>query len=252
VDNAAEIFLAELLGTGTLILLGDGVVAGVLLNRSKAQNSGWIVITMAWAFAVFSGVVVAGPMSGAHINPAVTLGVALNGGIGWDLAVVYWAAQMLGAFIGAVLVFLHYYPHWSQTEDADLKLAVFSTGPAIRSYSWNFVSEVIGTFVLMFVIFAFGQPNSQAPATVGAFPVAFLVLVIGLALGGTTGYAINPARDLGPRIAHFVLPIPGKRDSDWAYSWVPVIGPLVGAALAYLVYNLAFTNFIVKVIAVPA
>ncbi len=249
-EKAAEIFLAEVLGTGTLILLGDGVVAGVLLNRSKAQNAGWIVITMAWAFAVFSGVVVAGPISGAHLNPAVTLGVALNGGIGWDLAVVYWAAEFIGAFLGAVLVFLHYYPHWRETEDADLKLAVFSTGPAIRSTPWNLVSEIIGTFVLMFVIFAFSQPGSAAPASVGALPVAFLVLVIGLSLGGTTGYAINPARDLGPRVAHFLLPIPGKRDSDWSYSWIPVVGPMIGAAIAFLVWNLGFTNFIVKAIEV--
>jgi glycerol uptake facilitator protein len=251
VENAPQIFLAEVLGTGALILLGDGVVAGVLLARSKAQNSGWIVITTAWAFAVFVGVVIAGPLSGAHLNPAVTLGVALNGGIGWDLVPVYWAGELLGAFLGAVLVFLHYYPHWGETEDADLKLAVFSTGPAIRTPAWNLLSEIIGTFVLMFVIFAFGQPKTAAPADLGAIPVAFLVLVIGLALGGTTGYAINPARDLGPRVAHFILPIPGKRDSDWGYSWVPVIGPLIGAALAYLVYNLAFTNFIVKAI-VPA
>ena len=250
-ENAPQIFLAEVLGTGALILLGDGVVAGVLLARSKAQNSGWIVITTAWAFAVFVGVVIAGPLSGAHLNPAVTLGVALNGGIGWDLVPVYWAGELLGAFLGAVLVFLHYYPHWGETEDADLKLAVFSTGPAIRTPAWNLLSEIIGTFVLMFVIFAFGQPKTAAPADLGAIPVAFLVLVIGLALGGTTGYAINPARDLGPRVAHFILPIPGKRDSDWGYSWVPVVGPLIGAALAYLVYNLAFTNFIVKAI-VPA
>jgi glycerol uptake facilitator protein len=242
VERAAEIFLAEVLGTGTLILLGDGVVAGVLLNKSKAQNSGWIVITMAWAFAVFSGVLVAGPVSGAHLNPAVTLGVALNGGIGWDLAVVYWIAEMIGAFLGAVLVFLHYYPHWAETEDANLKLAVFSTGPAIRNTTWNLVSEIIGTFVLMFVIFTFGIPGSGS-AGLGALPVALLVLVIGLALGGTTGYAINPARDLGPRIAHFLLPIPGKRDSDWSYSWIPVVGPMIGAAIAYVVYNFGFTNF---------
>lgn len=240
-----EKFLAEVLGTGALILLGDGVVAGVLLAKSKAQNSGWIVITMAWAFAVFTGVVIAGPISGAHINPAVTLGLAVNGATPWAEVPVYWAGQMIGAFIGAVLVFLHYYPHWAETEDANLKLAVFSTGPAIRSYTWNFVSEVIGTFVLMFTIFAFA--NNMGPAeglaSLGALPVAFLVLVIGLALGGTTGYAINPARDLGPRIAHFLLPIPGKRDSDWSYSWIPVVGPLVGGALAAIVYQLTFTNF---------
>jgi glycerol uptake facilitator protein len=244
-----EKFVAEVIGTGALILLGDGVVAGVLLTRSKAQNSGWIVITFAWALAVFTGVVIAAPISGAHLNPAVTLAVAMNGGIPWSEVPVYWAGEMLGAFIGAVLVFLHYYPHWEATEDADLKLAVFSTGPAIRSTTWNFVSEVIGTFVLVFVIFAFANNGKAAGlGAIGALPVALLVLVIGLALGGTTGYAINPARDLGPRIAHFLLPIAGKRDSDWSYSWIPVVGPLVGAAIAVIVYQLAFTNFMTKVI----
>jgi glycerol uptake facilitator protein len=240
-----EKFLAEVLGTGALILLGDGVVAGVLLAKSKAQNSGWIVITTAWAFAVFTGVVIAGPISGAHINPAVTFGLAVNGATPWAEVPVYIVGQMIGAFIGAVLVFLHYYPHWELTEDANLKLAVFSTGPAVRSYTWNFVSEVIGTFVLVFTIFAFANNTGPAEglASLGALPVAFLVLVIGLSLGGTTGYAINPARDLGPRIAHFLLPIPGKRDSDWSYSWVPVVGPLVGGALAAIVYQLTFTNF---------
>ena len=244
-----EKFLAEVFGTGALVLLGDGVVAGVLLARSKAQNSGWIVISLAWGLAVFAGVVIAGPISGAHLNPAVTLAVAMNGGIPWSEVPVYWAGEMLGAFIGAVIVFLHYYPHWAETESADLKLAVFSTGPAIRSPLWNFVSEVIGTFVLIFVIFAFANGGKATGlASLGALPVALLVVVIGLSLGGTTGYAINPARDLGPRIAHFLLPIPGKRDSDWSYSWIPVVGPLVGAALAAIVYQLAFTNFMVHVI----
>jgi glycerol uptake facilitator protein len=243
-DNAAQIFLSEVLGTGALILLGDGVVAGVLLGKSKAQNSGWIVITTAWAFAVFVGVLIAGPVSGAHLNPAVTLAVFLSGTIDGATAVVYVAGEMVGAFIGAVLVFLHYYPHWAETENADLKLAVFSTGPAVRSTVWNLVSEIIGTFVLVFAIFAFGAgSNATGLAALGPLPVTFVVLVIGLALGGTTGYAINPARDLGPRIAHFLMPIPGKRDSDWAYSWVPVVGPLIGAALAYFVYAAAFTNY---------
>jgi glycerol uptake facilitator protein len=246
--NGVEIFLAELLGTGTLVLLGDGVVAGVLLNKSKAQNSGWIVITTAWAFAVFSGVTVAGPVSGGHINPAVTLAVAINGGIGWDTAVVYWVGQMVGGFLGGVLVFLHYYPHWAVTEEADLKLAVFSTGPAIRNTTWNFVSEVIGTFVLVFVVFSFGNMGGTGGLfAIGPLPVAFLVLVIGLALGGTTGYAINPARDLGPRIAHFLLPIPGKRDSDWAYSWIPVVGPMLGGALAAIAFQVLQTDLIMKV-----
>jgi len=243
-----EKFLAEVLGTGTLILLGDGVVAGVLLAKSKAQNSGWIVITLAWGRGVFCGVVVAGPISGAHLNPAVTLAVAMNGGIPWSEVPVYWAGEMLGAFLGGVLVFLHYYPHWAETENADLKLAVFSTGPAIRSPLWNLVSEVIGTFVLVFVIFAFANNGKAGLAALGALPVALLVVVIGLSLGGTTGYAINPARDLGPRIAHFLLPIPGKRDSDWSYSWIPVVGPLVGAALATIVYQVAFTNFMAKIL----
>jgi glycerol uptake facilitator protein len=263
-ENIGEIMVAEILGTGTLILLGDGVVAGVLLNRSKAQNSGWIVITMAWAFAVFCGVIVAGPISGAHINPAVTFGLFLDETVGGNanalpgdqpalVMVAYWVAQMIGAFIGAVIVFLHYYPHWSQTEDADLKLAVYSTGPAIRNYPWNLVSEIIGTFVLMFVIFMFGvnaaaSENPAGLASLGALPVALLVLVIGLALGGTTGYAINPARDLGPRIAHFLLPIAGKRDSDWAYSWVPVIGPLIGAAVAWVIYNFVVADYMAATI----
>lgn len=241
-----EKFLAEVLGTGALVLLGDGVVAGVLLARSKAQNSGWIVITLAWGLAVFAGVVIAGPISGAHLNPAVTLAVAIKGGIPWSEVPVYWAGEMLGAFLGAVLVFLHYYPHWAETENADLKLAVFSTAPAIRSPLWNFVSEVIGTFVLIFVIFAFANSDKASGlAALGALPVALLVVVIGLSLGGTTGYAINPARDLGPRIAHFLLPIAGKRDSDWSYSWIPVVGPLVGGALAAIVYQVAFTNYLI-------
>ncbi len=251
----AEKFLAEVFGTGILILLGDGVVAAVLLSKSKAQNSGWIVITMAWAMAVFMGIAVAGPMSGAHINPAYTFGLAVlhtmnsGAGIPWDQVPGYWVAEMLGAFIGACLVALHYWDHFKATEDANLKLAVFSTAPNIRNYGLNLISEIIGTFVLMFVILAFGQPHSPA-STFGALNVALLVLVIGLSLGGTTGYAINPARDLGPRIAHWVLPIPGKRDSDWAYSWVPVVGPLIGAALASIVYYVFFTQFIVK--AIPA
>jgi glycerol uptake facilitator protein len=243
-SNAGQLFLSELLGTGALILLGDGVVAGVLLGKSKAQNSGWIVITTAWAFAVFVGVLIAGPVSGASLNPAVTLAVFLAGTIDAPTAGVYVAGEMVGAFLGGVLVFLHYKPHWAETEDADLKLAVFSTGPAVRSTLWNLVSEIIGTFVLIFAIFVFSAgKNATGLAALGPLPVTFVVLVIGLALGGTTGYAINPARDLGPRIAHFVLPIPGKRDSDWAYSWIPVVGPLIGAALAYFVYTAAFSNY---------
>lgn len=238
-----ELFLAEVIGTAILILLGDGVVAGVLLAKSKAQNSGWIVITMGWGLAVAIAVYAVGGFSGAHINPAVTLGVFLTDStFGVDKLLGYWAAQMLGAFIGAVLVFLHYLPHWAETENADLKLAVFSTGPAIRNTSANFISEFIGTFFLVFAVFAIGGPAAPiAPLAIG-----LLVVVIGLSLGGTTGYAINPARDLGPRIAHFLLPIAGKRDSDWQYSWIPVAGPLAGGAVGALAYQALFTNFIAK------
>ena len=250
-----DIFMAEVFGTMILILLGDGVVAGVLLAKSKANASGWIVITLAWAFAVFAGVVVAGPFSGAHLNPAVTIGIYANdllAGNEIDVALfgTYIAGEMIGAMIGAFLVFLHYYPHWAVTEDPGLKLAVFSTGPAIRNTVWNFLSEVIGTFVLVFVIFCVREQRRAATtgglASLGALPVAFLVLVIGLALGGTTGYAINPARDLGPRIMHAILPIPGKGSSDWAYSWIPVVGPLVGGVVAAIVYQLIFVTTIVE------
>ena len=240
---SAEKFIGEMMGTMILILLGDGVVAGVLLNKSKAFAGGWIVITLAWGLAVFSGVVVAGPYSGAHLNPAVTLGLAIKGATPWADVPAYIIAQFVGAFIGATLVFLHYYPHWSETEDQGLKLAVFCTGPAIRNPLWNLVSEIIGTFVLVFVIFTFGANT----ASLGPLAVALLVVVIGLSLGGTTGYAINPARDLGPRIMHYVLPIPGKGGSDWEYSWIPVVGPLIGGAVAAVVWVSLFQNFILKV-----
>ncbi len=227
-----KILFGEIFGTMFLILLGDGVVAGVLLAKSKAQNAGWIVITTAWAFAVFVGVVVAAPFSGAHLNPAVTIGLAVRD-MKFDTVPVYIIGQMIGALIGAALVALHYWPHWKETEDPGLKLAVFSTGPAIRSYAFNFISEVIGTFVLVFVIMAFGDHT----ASIGPLAVTVLVWSIGMSLGGTTGYAINPARDLGPRIIHQLLPIPGKGSSDWAYSWIPVAGPMVGGVLAALVWN---------------
>ncbi len=249
-----NIFMSEVFGTMLLILLGDGVVAGVLLAKSKANASGWIVITMAWAFAVFTGVVVAGGVGGdlvygnAHLNPAVTLGIFVNAAVsGGTVDVVamfiYIAGQFVGAFIGATLVFLHYYPHWAETEDPGLKLAVFSTAPAIRNVTWNFVSEVIGTFVLVFVVLAFG--NNAGLSGLGPLSVALLVLVIGLALGGTTGYAINPARDLGPRIIHAIMPIPGKGGSDWEYSWIPVVGPLTGGVVAALVYQFIFVTTVV-------
>jgi glycerol uptake facilitator protein len=246
-------FVAEIVGTAILILLGDGVVAGVLLAKSKAANAGWIVITWAWAMAVFCGVIIAGPISGAHLNPAVTIGfwtytlangTAAGGAYYVDTAsmVAYWAAEMIGAMIGASLVVVHYWDHFKATEDQGLKLAVFSTGPNIRNYWLNLVSEIIGTFVLVFVIFTFGDWKGGTLGALGALPVALLVLVIGLALGGTTGYAINPARDLGPRIVHAILPVPGKGGSDWGYAWVPVIGPLIGGVIAALFYFAVFTK----------
>lgn len=227
------ILVAEIIGTMLLILLGDGVVANVLLGKTKGNNSGWIVITWAWGMAVFVGAYSAVALgSGAHLNPAVTIGLWVAGITPASEVPVYLIGEMVGAFIGAVLVFLHYYPHWKETADPGLKLAVFSTGPAIRNTVWNFVSEVIGTFVLMFAILAIPATNWGLP---GPFTVGLAVLVIGLALGGTTGYAINPARDLSPRIAHAILPIPGKGSSDWGYAWIPVVGPIVGAVIAALV-----------------
>jgi glycerol uptake facilitator protein len=248
---SAEKFIGEVLGTMILILLGDGVVAGVLLNKSKAFASGWIVITMAWGMAVFSGIAIAGTFTGAHMNPAVTLAVFIqssinNGTFGADQLVGYWAGEFVGAMIGATLVFLHYYPHWAETEDPGLKLAVFSTGPAIRNPMWNLVSEIIGTFVLIFVGFSLGNAGGVSSSIGGALGWGLLVLVIGLGLGGTTGYAINPARDLGPRIMHAVLPIPGKGSSDWEYAWIPVVGPLIGGAIGVLVYNYGITEFVAK------
>lgn len=240
-----QIMLAEIFGTAILIILGDGVVAGVLLTRSKAQNAGWIVITAGWAFAVAIAVYAIIGLTGAHLNPAVTIGFAVVGfgGLTWDLVPWYIVGEMVGAFIGAVVVWLHYLPHWGQTEDPGLKLATFSTGPAIRSTTANVISEVIGTFILVFGVMAiFG--NELAPG-LGALLVGILVWSIGLSLGGPTGYAINPARDLGPRIAHFVLPIAGKGDSDWAYSWIPVIGPVIGGVIGAFAYQLVFANYLV-------
>jgi glycerol uptake facilitator protein len=234
-----------MLGTMILVLLGNGVVAGVLLNQSKSQNTGWIVITAGWAFAVMSGVFVsAATGSGqADLNPAVTVAKMIYSGGGTSVSdgLIRIAGEMVGAFIGAILVWVAYYPHWAVTKDAGLKLACFSTGPAIRNSVWNVATETIGTFVLVFVIFAIfskaGATAGSPAAGVGPYLVASLVWGIGLSLGGPTGYAINPARDLGPRIAHFLLPIAGKGDSDWAYAWVPVVGPIIGSVIAALVAN---------------
>jgi glycerol uptake facilitator protein len=228
---------SEWIGTALLILLGDGVVAAVLLNKSKAQNSGWIVITFGWGFAVMVGAYSVGKFSGGQLNPAVTLGVWINGGITGGQAWHYWIGEMLGAMTGAVLVWAAYYLHWAETEDPGLKLAVFSTGPAIRNYAWNLVTEIIGTVVLVFGILAMGTFTNTATSGLAILLVAFLVVGIGLSLGGPTGYAINPARDLGPRIMHAILPIPGKGPSDWSYAWVPVLGPLIGGAIGALLYG---------------
>ncbi len=230
-------FLAEVLGTMLLILLGDGVVANVLLKGTKGNSSGWIVITFGWAIGVFVGVLVVAEFSGAHINPAVTLAFALAGQFDWANVPVYILGQMIGAALGAFLVWLHHRDHFAVSEDADAKLAVFCTAPAIRNTTSNLISEIIGTFVLVTAILFMGKPEFGLGA-VDALPVALVVLGIGLSLGGTTGYAINPARDLGPRIMHQLLPIPKKRDSDWSYSWIPVVGPAIGAGLAVGIYSL--------------
>jgi len=231
-----SIFGAEVIGTGLLILLGDGVVAAVLLNHSKAQNGGWIVITLGWGMAVMVAVFAVAQFSGAHINPAVTFGFAIEGRTEWGDVPEYLAGQFVGAFIGATLVWLSYLVHWRETEDPGLKLAVFCTAPAIRNPVANVITEVVGTFVLVFGVMAFFADEATAATGLGALIVGLLVLSIGLSLGGPTGYAINPARDLGPRIMHAILPIAGKGSSDWSYAWVPVVGPLIGAALAALAF----------------
>jgi glycerol uptake facilitator protein len=229
-------FFAEFLGTALLILLGNGVVANVVLNQTKGHNSGWIVITMGWGMAVFAAVFVASAGSAAHINPAVTLAMALVGSFEWAQVPVYISAQFLGAAMGSLLVWLTYRDHYKVTEDQGAKRATFCTAPAIRNPFSNFFSEVLGTFVLVLAVFYIaGATVGGEAASLGsldALPVALVVLVIGLALGGTTGYAINPARDLGPRIMHAILPVSGKGDSDWSYSWIPVVGPTLGATLA--------------------
>lgn len=231
-------FVGELVGTMILVLLGNGVVANVLLSRSKGQNTGWIVITAGWAFAVMSGAFVASALGspGADLNPAVTIAVMIRGGYDAGTGIMHIVAQLIGAIIGAILVYLAYLPHWGVTEDPGLKLACFSTGPAIRNPGANVITEAIGTFVLIFVIFAIfsadGNTGGSPASGLGPYLVGSLVWGIGLSLGGPTGYAINPARDLGPRIAHAILPIPGKGDSDWSYSWVPVIGPIIGGIIA--------------------
>jgi glycerol uptake facilitator protein len=235
-----KLFTAELVGTMLLVLLGDGVVAGVLLSKSKAEKSGWIVITTGWGLAVALAVYAVGRISGAHLNPAVTLGLAVTGKLAWADVPQYVGGQMLGALLGAILVWLTYLPHWRVTSDPDLKLGVFCTAPAIRNTPANLLTEVVGTFVLVFGVLALGA--NKAPNDTGLTPllVGFLVWSIGLSLGGPTGYAINPARDLAPRIAHALLPIPDKGGSDWGYSWIPVVGPVVGGIIGAVTYTAVF------------
>lgn len=235
-------FIAEIIGTMLLILLGGGVVANSVLDKTHGNNGGWIVITTGWALGVFVGVVVAGPVSGAHINPAVTLALALTGKFSWEMVPTYIAAQFIGAMLGSTIVWLIYKDHFDATEDKDCKKAVFCTSPAIRNPFRNLLSEIVGTFVLLLTILYFTDAaiiTTNTPiglGSVGAIPVAFLVWAIGLSLGGTTGYAINPARDLGPRIMHAILPIKDKASSDWSYAWIPFFGPLIGASIAALLF----------------
>jgi glycerol uptake facilitator protein len=224
-------FFAEFFGTAMILVFGCGVVANVLLNKTKGNNGGWIVITFGWAVGVFTGVLISAAVSGAHLNPAVTLALAIAHKFSWAKVPIYILAQVLGAMFGAGLAWLAYKKHFDDTEDADSKLAVFGTMPNIRSYWYNMLTEIIGTYVLALAVLYMAEPEVGLGA-LNALPVALVVLGIGLSLGGPTGYAINPARDFGPRIMHFLLPIPGKRNSDWKYSWVPIVGPMIGAALA--------------------
>ncbi len=249
-----NVYLAELIGTAILILLGDGVVANVVLKQTKGAASGWIVITAGWGLAVFTAVLCVGQFSGAHLNPAVSIGLAAAGEFAWPKVPGYIAAQMAGAFLGAVLVYAFYKPHYDVTDDAGAKLATFCTGPAIRTPPGNFLCEVVGTFVLVYAVLLAVDPTFElgtasdaqkvkiGMGALGAMPVGLIVFAIGLSLGGTTGYAINPARDLGPRIAHQLLPIKGKGDSDWSYALIPVLGPIAGAVLAAIVYQRLSTS----------
>lgn len=229
-------FISEFVGTSILLLLGNGVVANVVLNKTKGHGGGWIVIAFGWSMAVFVGVYVSAAGSGAHLNPAVTIALAVKNN-DWSNVPLYIAAQMLGAMFGSLLVWLSYRLHFDETENKELKLAVFCTAPAIRSTLNNFISEFIGTFILITGVLFLSNPQHKL-GSLDALPVALLVLAIGLSLGGSTGYAINPARDLGPRLLHFILPIKNKRDSDWSYSWIPVLAPIAGAVLAVFVFQL--------------
>lgn len=233
----------EFIGTAVLILLGDGVVASNILKKSKGENGGWAVVTLAWGLAVMCGVFIAGPYSGAHLNPALSVGLAVAGSFAWADVAPYVAAQLLGGFVGAVLVYAFYKDHYDATDDASAKLATFCTMPAIMNKPRNLFCEAVGTFLLVFVILMLATNENTATVgigSIGAFPVAMLIMAIGMSLGGATGYAINPARDLPPRLAHAILPIKGKGDSGWGYSWVPVAGPMIGAAAAAGLFLLLF------------
>jgi glycerol uptake facilitator protein len=233
-----NVYTAEFFGTMLLILLGNGVVASVLLKDSKSENAGWLTIVVGWGLAVTLAIYAVGNISGAHLNPAVTLALAIKGDFPFSQLMGYMAAQFAGAFFGAVLVWLHFLPHWNRTPDASVKLAVFCTAPAIRSPFSNFISEVVATAVLILALLFLGAnefTQGLKPITVG-----LLIISIGLSLGGTTGFAINPARDLAPRVAHFVLPIYGKGNSDWSYAWIPVVGPMVGGVLGVVIYKAVF------------
>jgi len=231
-------FIGEFIGTMLLIIMGDGVVANVVLNKTKGNNGGWIVITFGWALAVFLGVYVSTSLGGSgHLNPAVTIAMTVFDNFDSKLLPIYILAQFAGAISGAIIVWLAYKQHFDSTNDKDGKLVVFCNAPAIRGYGYNLITEIIGTFVLVFGAMAMSKPASTL-GTLDALPVGLLILGIGLSLGGPTGYAINPARDLGPRIAHFILPIKNKRDSDWGYSWIPVVGPIIGGLLAAYLFKL--------------
>ncbi|MGN6439916.1 MAG: MIP/aquaporin family protein [Agriterribacter sp.] len=229
-------FIAEITGTALLITLGGGVVANVLLDKTKGNNSGLIVIAFGWAIGVFTGVYAAAAASGAHLNPAVTIGLAVEGGFEWEKVPMYILAQFIGAFIGSFAMWISYRQHFDATQNPDLKLAVFCTAPAIPNAFYNFITEMIGTCVLVLGVFLLAKPDTKL-GSLDALPIALVVLGIGVSLGGPTGYAINPARDLGPRIMHALLPIKGKRDSNWGYAWVPVVGPIAGGVVAALIFK---------------
>ena len=231
-------YLAEFFGTMLLIILGEGVVAGVVLKGTKSENAGWLTICVAWGLAVTLAIYAVGPISGAHLNPAITIALAMFGNFPTDQVIGYIVAQFAGAFIGSIVVWIQYFPHWKNTLDPSAKLAVFSTAPAIRNTVANLLSEIIATAVLLLAILFIGA--NKFTEGLNPIVVGLLIVSVGLSLGGTTGFAINPARDLGPRIAHFILPIPGKRDSDWSYAWIPVLGPIIGGLLGGWIYNMLF------------